>query len=82
VIDDPAVRLAALKLAEVDGRLIVRLFESTGTARRTFLRLPALNLALEIQLGPFELKTLAIDPQMNEVVETDLLERPRKEARP
>ena len=81
VIDDPAVRLAALKLADTDGRLVVRLFESTGAARQTTVHLPALNLDVNVRLASFELKTLAIDPHDNTVVETDLLERPCRQER-
>lgn len=76
VVDDPAIRLGALKLAEEDGRLVIRLFETTGTNRRVRFRIPALALDRALSFGPFELKTLAVDPDGHQVAETDLLERP------
>jgi alpha-mannosidase len=77
VIEDDAVRLGALKMSEDGERLVVRLFEPTGRARRTAVRLPPIGLAFDVELGPFEIKTLVVDPGSRTVVEADLLERGR-----
>ena len=75
-LSDDVVRLAAAKLSE-DGRaLILRLFEPTGTARSTVVRVPALGVEAAIDLGPFEIRTLAIDRATGHVATVDLLERP------
>jgi alpha-mannosidase len=74
-LEDPVVRLAALKLSE-DGRaLVLRLFEPTGSARRTLVRIPALDLAVPVDMGPYELRTLRIDLATRAVRASDLLER-------
>jgi alpha-mannosidase len=74
-LSDEAVELAALKLAEDDDRLILRLFEPTGTGCSTRVAIPPLEMAFEVSLGAFEIKTLAIDPKTKTIAETDLLER-------
>ncbi len=75
-LSDGVIQLAALKISE-DGRaLIVRLFEPAGAARSTTVSVPALDLQVEVTLGPFELRTLAIDLETHVVTTVDLLERP------
>jgi alpha-mannosidase len=74
-LSDAVVQMPALKLSE-DGRaLIVRLFEPTGRARVTTLAVPALGVAATVDLGPFELRTLAVDLRTRSVEDCDLLER-------
>jgi alpha-mannosidase len=74
-LDDDVVRLAALKMSE-DGRaLVVRLFEPTGSARETRVRIPALGLEFPVALAPFELLTLLVDLATRTVGRADLLER-------
>lgn len=75
VLEDAVVQLGALKLAEDDDRLVIRLFEPTGMRRSTRVRVPALDLSFDVSLGPHEIKTLVVDPATLDVVETDLLER-------
>ena len=75
VVDDPSVRLGALKMSESGDRLVIRLFEPTGAARAVRLRVPPIGLDIEVALGAFELKTLAVDLATGTVAETDLLER-------
>jgi alpha-mannosidase len=74
-LSDEAVELAAMKLAEEGDRLILRLFEPTGTRRSTRVAIPPLDVAFDVTLGAFEVKTLAIDLKTKAVAETDLLER-------
>ncbi len=74
-LGDDVVRLSALKLSE-DGRaLVLRLFEPTGTARGTRVRVPALGVEFPVALGPFELRTLLVDLATHIVSNADLLER-------
>jgi len=74
-LDDGAVRLAALKLSEEGHALVLRLFEPTGTARDTRVRIPALGLEIPVALRAFEIRTLLVDLATKEVTVTDLLER-------
>jgi alpha-mannosidase len=74
-LSDPGVRLAALKMAEDGGRLVLRLFEPTGAARRTTVRVPALDLRFDVSLERHEIKTLGVDLESRAVAELDLLER-------
>jgi len=74
-LSDRVVQLSATKLSE-DGRsLVLRLFEPTGIARRTTVRVPALGVTHEVELGPFEIHTLAINLATGNVVDVDLMER-------
>ncbi|MCG6957431.1 MAG: alpha-mannosidase, partial [Gemmatimonadetes bacterium] len=74
VLSDPAVQITAFKKAEGRDELIVRLFEPTGKARRTTLTLPHLGLTHSMRLGPFEIRTLAVDPSSRQVREVSLME--------
>jgi alpha-mannosidase len=78
-LDGEAVILSACKRAEADHRLVLRFFEPTGKSRRTEIVLPIWNLRFPLELGPFEIKTLCVDPATGQVEETDLLERPLPE---
>jgi len=75
MLSNPTVRLAALKMAESEPWVIIRLFETTGAARTTKVNLPTLNMSFTITLKSFELKTIAVDLLQREWFETDLLER-------
>ncbi|MDD8025954.1 MAG: glycoside hydrolase family 38 C-terminal domain-containing protein [Acidobacteriota bacterium] len=71
-----AVLITALKPAENDGRLVIRLFEPTGTKRETTLRLPFAGAETRLVMKPFEIKTLLFDPRDSGFTECDLLEDP------
>ena len=74
VLSDSVVQMPAMKLTE-DGRFaVLRLFEPTGAARETTLRIPALDVEAPLSFRPFELKTLTVDLASGVVRETDLLE--------
>ena len=75
IVDDPSVRLGALKMSEAGDRLIIRLFEPTGAARMVRLRVPPVGLDVNVPLSAFEIKTLSIDLKNATCAETDLLER-------
>jgi len=75
VLSDGVVQMAALKRAESNGDIIVRLFEPTGKARSTTLSLLAMAKQLKVSLGAFEIKTLRISPRSGLVREVNLLEK-------
>ena len=75
LFSDDVVQLGAMKMAEDDDRLILRLFEPTGTARTVTIAIPPLDLRFDVALGGFEIKTLAVDLAAKTMNETDLLER-------
>jgi alpha-mannosidase len=75
-LDDEAIRLGALKMSEDGRRVIVRLFEPTGHRRATWVTVPALDVRFHAELGPFEIRTFAVDLDTHTVTSTDLLERP------
>jgi len=74
-ISDPAVSLVALKKAEDDGSVIVRLFESTGERRKVKVRIPWFTYEIELEIDPFEIKSIAFDLGSFKWNEVDLLER-------
>ena len=75
ILSDDTVLMTAMKLAEGCERLILRLFNPTGTDRTTTIRMPSLGFELEVALRGFEIRTLALDAATGETFETDLLER-------
>jgi len=72
-LSDGVVQLAAFKRAEDGSGYVIRLFEPTGQARETTLRVPALDLSQRVALGPFEIKTLRLDSEARTLSEADLL---------
>ena len=74
VLSDPVIQMPAMKMGDDNRRLILRLFEPTGSARRTDLSIPALGVQVPLAFRPFELKTVAVDLASRVVCETDLLE--------
>jgi alpha-mannosidase len=76
VLSDNVVQITAVKRAESNSDLVLRLFEPTGRARRTVLGLPFLRRKIALKLGPFEIRTLRINAAKRTIVATDLLERP------
>jgi alpha-mannosidase len=74
-VSDPAVQAGAWKLSEDGKRLILRLFETTGHHRNVVVTIPGLSMEWTVELGSFELKSLAIDRSTQTAQEVDLLER-------
>jgi alpha-mannosidase len=74
VLSDAVIQMPAMTLAEDGRRVVVRLFEPTGSPRQTTLSIPALDVRAPLSFRPFELKTLAVDLASRTVCETDLLE--------
>lgn len=75
ILSTKAIRLAALKKAENDDRLIIRLFETTGTAIQATIMIPSLDLSIPLSFTGFEIKTLSVNPFNKEILDIDLLER-------
>jgi alpha-mannosidase len=75
-LSDSVTQLSAMKLAEDRKGVIVRLFNPTDRRRRTTLRVPMLNVKHAVSLGPFELRTLRIDPKSRHLTDNDLVEGP------
>jgi alpha-mannosidase len=73
-LDDDVILCNALKQAERSEDLIVRLFEPTGSARSTTVRVPAHGIEQEVSFGPFEIKTFRIDGATGRLVPVDLTE--------
>lgn len=61
VVEEPAVQVTAIKPAEENDNLIVRLFEPTGKARNAVLRLPWAEMEIPAGLAPFEILTLRVN---------------------
>jgi alpha-mannosidase len=79
-----AVQLMAAKRAERGRDLVLRLFEPTGRSRRVTLRLPFAGLRTGVALGPFEIRTLRINPRKRAIREVSLAEteKPRRSRQP
>jgi alpha-mannosidase len=73
-LSNPVIRLAALKFAENDDRLIIRLFETSGNPARTNLAVPIYGLETMLVFRPFEIKTIAVDPVGLQFIDVNLLE--------
>ena len=69
-LSDAVIVITAFYLK--DEHIIIRLFEPTGKKRMTTLSLPVLDLRKELSFQPFEIKTLALDPETRTFTETDL----------
>jgi alpha-mannosidase len=73
-VSNPAIRLAAMKLAEAGKRIIIRLFETTGYPARAEVLLPGCGAETSLVFRPFEIKTLAVDTDLLSVDEVNLIE--------
>jgi alpha-mannosidase len=78
VLDDKAIQVTAVKMAEDKNWLVFRLFEPTGKSRKTHVAIPILNMEFDLSLGGFEIKTIAVDLGSKEMFELDLVERKLK----
>ena len=75
LVDGDAVQVTAVKMAEENDWLVIRLFEPTGKKRKTRVSIPCLNLEFETLLKGFEIRSMAVDLDSKEVFEVDLMER-------
>ena len=79
VLDDDAVQITAIKRAESNNDLIIRLFEPTGKARKVTLTMPVIGKKRKITLQGFEIKTLRLSSKNGNLTCVDLLERKVKQ---
>jgi len=77
-LSDAVIQMPAMMMSDDGLRLVVRLFEPTGTPRETTLRVPALDITRTLAFGPFEVKTLVVDLATRAVGETNLLGEERQ----
>jgi len=73
-IDDVAVQLNAFKQCEHSSDYIIRISETTGKKITTKLKLPIFEYEKEIDLGPFEIKTLKWDNNDCKLTQVELME--------
>ncbi len=74
-VSGEGVQVTAVKKAEDNDDLIIRLFEPTGSERVTVVELPWVRATMKVRLRPFEVKTLRFLAGEKRFVEVDLLER-------
>ena len=74
LLEGEGVQLTAMRPAQDGKSLIVRLFESTGTAKKAKISLPLLKAEAEVELGAYEIRTLKIDLKSGAVEEANLLD--------
>ncbi len=75
ILSDKVIQLTALKMAEDQEWLVIRLFEPTGKSRKTKITLPTLSMDFDVSLDAFEIKTIAVDLASKEIFELDLIEK-------
>jgi alpha-mannosidase len=74
-VEPETVMVTVLKQAEDGDGLVLRAFETSGSAARARIHLPKLGRVIEADFGANEIKTFHIpDEAVNEVRETNLLE--------
>ena len=68
------IQLTAMRPSADGKSIIVRLFESTGEARKAKISLPLIEAETEVELGAFEICTLKVDLKSGAVEPADLLD--------
>jgi len=74
VLSDEVVQVTAVKRAESNSDLIVRLFEPTGKRRKTIVSFPFAKKRIKLNFDGFEIKTLRFNPRTGRIKEVNLLE--------
>lgn len=75
IISNKAVEMVAMKMAEYDDKLIIRLLETSGIGSYTTISIPAVDIVVPLEFKGSEIKTLSVDLVGKEIAEVDLLER-------
>ena len=75
VLSDDVVQITAMKKAQKNNDLIIRLFEPSGRKRSTILSLPLIYKKIKIELTPFEIKSLRVNLKTKNIAEVNLLEK-------
>jgi alpha-mannosidase len=76
VLSDRVIQVTAIKRAEDNGDLIIRLYEPTGRRRSTTMSIPFADAKTKVTLGPFEARTIRFSPRTSRFTVVDLLEQP------
>lgn len=74
ILSDDVVQITAIKKAENNKDMIIRLFNPTDKFRAAILSLPLLQKKFKVKLSAFEIKTLRVN-QRKRIKETDLMEK-------
>jgi len=74
VLSNETVMVTAIKKAEAENNIIIRLFEPTGFRQVTLITLPWASAKSRITLAPFEIKTLKFNVKKKTFIETNLIE--------
>ena len=69
------MQVVALREAEADNDMVIRLLNPTGRAGSTTLALPPRSIRRKVASSPSEIKALRIRPRTGAIVGTDLPER-------
>jgi alpha-mannosidase len=75
-LTDDVGQVTTVKKSQHVNDLVVLLFEPTGSDRSTRLMIPSMNLDEKIELKGFEIKTLLINTENQNITEANLLEEP------
>ncbi len=75
LVDDPAIQVSVVKQSEQGRQMVIRLHETAGKKRSTVLRLPLVRKSKKVNLGPYEIKTLKVNPAAGTIIQTNLLEK-------
>lgn len=75
ILSDRAIQLTAVKMAEDKNWLVLRLFEPTGKKRKTHVAIPCINREFDLPLEAFEIRTIAVDLESNDIFDLDLMEK-------
>lgn len=75
VLSDGVVQITAIKKAQSNRDLIIRLFEPTGRTRKVTLSLPVIGKKYKITMKGFEIKTLRVNIKKRSISFVNLLEK-------
>ncbi|MFL5725826.1 MAG: alpha-mannosidase [Chloroflexota bacterium] len=81
-VEPENVVVGALKFAEDGDEVLVRLAETAGRQCAARLRLPGIGRDVEVEMGPFEIRTFRVPSGGGAAEETDLIERPLADTAP
>lgn len=74
LLDNSAIILSALKLAEDRKGYVIRLYESEGVGQNATIKLPDYEITMKMSFAPFEIKTLYFDPKACNIEEVPVTE--------
>jgi alpha-mannosidase len=75
LLSDDVIQLSAVKKAEDNSNLVIRLFEPTGRKRTSVMTIPSARIRKKITLAGFEVKTFRINMRKRTVLEADCMGR-------